>query len=70
MPALLAYHDIDVARSLEEVKWEHIHRVLLQCRGNIRMAAKKLGLHQRTLQRKLAKLGRSKSPAAGSHALL
>jgi two-component system response regulator RegA len=41
--------------SLDRVEWEHIHRVLAECQGNISEAARALGLHRRTLQRKLAK---------------
>lgn len=41
--------------SLARVEWEHIHQVLADCGGNIRQGAKLLGLHRRTLQRKLAK---------------
>jgi two-component system, response regulator RegA len=37
------------------VEWEHIQRVLADCEGNISQAAKLLGLHRRSLQRKLAK---------------
>ena len=43
------------APSLARLEWEHINRVLHDCRGNISAAAKKLGLHRRTLQRKLNK---------------
>lgn len=39
--------------SLDFTEWEHIQRVLTDCGGNISQAAKKLGLHRRTLQRKL-----------------
>lgn len=39
--------------SLDRVEWEHIQRVLADCDGNISQAARKLGLHRRTLQRKL-----------------
>lgn len=42
--------------SLARVEWEHIQRVLADCEGNISLAAKRLGLHRRSLQRKLAKL--------------
>jgi len=42
--------------SLERVEWEHIHRVLEDCGGNVSRAARTLGLHRRTLQRKLATL--------------
>jgi len=41
--------------SLARMEWEHINRVLHNCKGNISAAAKKLGLHRRTLQRKLNK---------------
>ncbi len=41
--------------SLERVEWEHIQRVLLDCQGNISEAARQLGLHRRSLQRKLQK---------------
>jgi two-component system response regulator RegA len=41
--------------SLDRVEWEHINRVLTDCGGNISEAARVLGLHRRTLQRKLAK---------------
>jgi two-component system response regulator RegA len=43
--------------SLARVEWEHIHAVLLDCRGNISEAARLLGLHRRSLQRKLRRLG-------------
>jgi two-component system response regulator RegA len=42
--------------SLARAEWEHIQRVLSDCEGNISEAARRLGLHRRTLQRKLAKL--------------
>ena len=45
---------IDVP-SLARVEWEHIQRVLGDCDGNITQAAKLLGLHRRSLQRKLSK---------------
>jgi two-component system response regulator RegA len=40
--------------SLHRVEWEHIQRVLTACGGNVSRAARLLGLHRRTLQRKLA----------------
>jgi two-component system response regulator RegA len=43
------------APSLARMEWEHINRVLHDCKGNISTTAKKLGLHRRTLQRKLNK---------------
>jgi two-component system response regulator RegA len=41
--------------SLARVEWEHIQRVLSDCSGNITQAAKLLGIHRRSLQRKLTK---------------
>lgn len=41
--------------SLARVEWEHIQRVLNDCGGNVSQAAKLLGLHRRSLQRKLYK---------------
>lgn len=43
------------APSLARVEWEHIHRVLTDCEGNISQAARVLGIHRRSLQRKLSK---------------
>jgi two-component system response regulator RegA len=43
------------AMSLDRVEWEHINRVLLDCGGNISEAARVLGIHRRSLQRKLSK---------------
>ncbi len=41
--------------TLARVEWEHIQRVLAECDGNISRAARVLGIHRRSLQRKLAK---------------
>lgn len=41
--------------SLARVEWEHIQRVLVACDHNVSQAAKALGLHRRSLQRKLGK---------------
>ena len=41
--------------SLALVEWEYIQRILADCDGNITKAAKLLGLHRRSLQRKLLK---------------
>ncbi|NNL67233.1 MAG: response regulator [Myxococcales bacterium] len=41
--------------SLARVEWEHINRILTDCDGNVSQAARLLGLHRRSLQRKLAK---------------
>jgi two-component system response regulator RegA len=42
--------------SLARVEWEHIQRILSDCGGNISEAARRLGIHRRSLQRKLGKL--------------
>jgi two-component system response regulator RegA len=41
--------------SLARAEWEHINRVLADCGGNVSAAARRLGLHRRSLQRKLQK---------------
>jgi two-component system response regulator RegA len=46
--------------SLARAEWEHIQRVLTDCGGNITQAARLLGLHRRSLQRKLAKFPTAK----------
>jgi len=63
---LAAYEAVDSSRpgdslppttvpSLARVEWEHIQRILTDCGGNVSQAAKLLGLHRRSLQRKLSK---------------
>jgi two-component system response regulator RegA len=47
-----ADHDVP---SLARAEWEHIHRVLAECGGNVSEAARRLGIHRRSLQRKLQK---------------
>ena len=41
--------------SVARLEWEHIQKVLGECKGNISETARRLGMHRRTLQRKLAK---------------
>ncbi|MFZ1376589.1 MAG: response regulator [Geothrix sp.] len=41
--------------SLARVEWEHIQRVLSDCDGNLSEAARRLGMHRRSLQRKAAR---------------
>lgn len=41
--------------SLKRLEWEHIQRVLDEHDGNISATARSLGMHRRTLQRKLQK---------------
>jgi two-component system, response regulator RegA len=50
MPALP-----DAPPSLERLEWEHIQRVLDDHQGNVSAAARTLGIHRRTLQRRLKK---------------
>ncbi|MEK7207082.1 MAG: response regulator transcription factor [Pseudomonadota bacterium] len=40
---------------LSRLEWEHIQKVLMECDGNISETARRLGMHRRTLQRKLLK---------------
>ena len=41
--------------SVGRLEWEHIQRVLQDCEGNVSATARRLGMHRRTLQRKLQK---------------
>jgi two-component system response regulator RegA len=41
--------------TLARVEWEHMQRVIADCDGNISQAARLLGIHRRSLQRKLSK---------------
>lgn len=41
--------------SLARTEWEHIQRVLADCENNVSEAARRLGIHRRSLQRKLGK---------------
>lgn len=50
--------DIEVTEqpmSVNRLEWEHIQKVLNEHDGNISATARALGMHRRTLQRKLAK---------------
>ncbi|WP_197476002.1 response regulator transcription factor, partial [Oleiphilus sp. HI0043] len=46
--------------SVGRLEWEHIQRVLNEHDGNISATANALGMHRRTLQRKLQKRPSSK----------
>lgn len=46
--------------SLARVEWEHIQRVLQDCDGNLSEAARRLGMHRRSLQRKVSRKPPSK----------
>ncbi len=41
--------------TMDRISWEHTQRVLLENNGNISATARQLGMHRRTLQRKLQK---------------
>jgi len=41
--------------TVKRLEWEHLQKVLNACDGNISAAARRLRMHRRTLQRKLAK---------------
>ena len=45
----------DKPLSVARLEWEHIQKVLAECGGNISETARRLNMHRRTLQRKLAK---------------
>lgn len=50
--------DIDIKEtppSVDRLEWEHIQKVLTENNGNISATARSLGMHRRTLQRKLLK---------------
>lgn len=47
--------DSEALLSTDQMEWEHIQRVLAQQDGNISQTARLLGMHRRTLQRKLLK---------------
>lgn len=45
----------DTPLRLARLEWEYIQRILKECGGNVSATARRLGLHRRTLQRKLDK---------------
>jgi two-component system response regulator RegA len=45
----------DSMMPLSRIEWEHISQAMKDCGGNISAAARLLGMHRRSLQRKLAK---------------
>lgn len=51
-PNLPVNHD---PMSVNRLEWEHIQKVLAEHEGNISATARALGMHRRTLQRKLQK---------------
>lgn len=53
-PEVVAVDDL-TPPSVDRLEWEHIQRVLQEYDGNISATARALGMHRRTLQRKLNK---------------
>ena len=47
--------EADTAPSLARIQWEHIQQALIDHDDNISATARALGMHRRTLQRRLAK---------------
>lgn len=43
----------DETPTLAQAEWEHVNRVLSDCKGNISMAARRLGIYRSSLQRRL-----------------
>ena len=54
-PLVAPFDPASATPSLARAEWEHISRVLADCDGNVSEAARRLGLHRRSLQRKLQK---------------
>jgi len=55
----------DAMIPLHRLEWEHIHQALSETGGNVSAAARLLGMHRRSLQRKLAKKpGPERDPSA------
>lgn len=52
--------EVEQVPSLARVEWEHINRILSDCDGNISKAARLLGIHRRSLQRKLERFPASR----------
>jgi two-component system, response regulator RegA len=52
--------ELEQVPSLARVEWEHINRVLADCGGNVSKAARLLGIHRRSLQRKLSRFPSSR----------
>lgn len=54
-PAVLSEEAASEPMSVSRLEWEHIQKVLNEHQGNISATARALGMHRRTLQRKLTK---------------
>jgi two-component system response regulator RegA len=60
---------VKTTRSLARVEWNHIQEVLVHFHGNVSVAARVLGLHRRSLQRKLRRSPREDRRDSTSAAL-
>ena len=47
--------ELEDTPTLARAEWEHIMRVLVDCNGNVSMAARRLGIYRSSLQRRLRK---------------
>jgi len=52
---LSTLEQLESTMSPERLEWEHIQQVLMSNDGNVSASARQLGMHRRTLQRKLQK---------------
>jgi two-component system response regulator RegA len=52
-PAQAINEPTDETPTLAQAEWEHVNRVLADCKGNISMAARRLGIYRSSLQRRL-----------------
>lgn len=59
-PSMYDHQFSPTSPTLDEIEWEYLQRILTECQGNISLAARKIGIHRRSLQRKLAR-GRPKT---------
>ncbi|HSX61470.1 MAG TPA: response regulator [Tahibacter sp.] len=50
-----AIEEVETMTPLSRLEWEHIQQAMHECGGNVSAAARLLGMHRRSLQRKLAK---------------
>lgn len=50
--------------TLKSNEHNHIVRIMDECKGNISEAARRLGIHRRSLQRKLVRMGYKGAPEA------
>ena len=54
-PGIVPTRLLETPTPLDQLEWEHIQRALIGSGGNVSAAAAALGMHRRTLQRRLKK---------------